>query len=222
MQGGGSFGRHLFFDAALEAAEISKKFGKPVKLMWHRTDDFRHGRTHPMATSRVRATYLGGNVLTYEQRHTSVSTDFTHGLGEIITASPRPAAARQLLGFAQTIFELTADVPYNFGVTDQLLNEVDRASTPAACATSTRPNVRVPPGAHRRPAGRRRWARTRTVPPQVPARTPGSRAVLDKAAQVGSWGRAMPAGTAQGIAFHAEYKGVGRRAWSRSTARRPR
>ena len=35
-----------------------------------------------------------------------------------------------------------------------------------------------------------------------------SRAVLDKAAQVGKWGRSMPAGTAQGIAFHAEYKGV--------------
>ncbi len=35
-----------------------------------------------------------------------------------------------------------------------------------------------------------------------------SRAVLDKAAQVGNWGRSMPAGTAQGIAFHAEYKGA--------------
>src|SRR6201999_4465886 len=35
-----------------------------------------------------------------------------------------------------------------------------------------------------------------------------SRVVLDKAAQVGNWGRVMPAGTAQGIAFHEEYKGV--------------
>ena len=40
-----------------EAAEVSKAFGKPVKLMWHRTDDSRQGRTHPMSTSRVRATY---------------------------------------------------------------------------------------------------------------------------------------------------------------------
>ena len=57
MQGGGSFGRKLFFDAALEAAEISQKMGKPVKLMWHRTDDSRVGRVHPMARSRIRATY---------------------------------------------------------------------------------------------------------------------------------------------------------------------
>jgi isoquinoline 1-oxidoreductase beta subunit len=32
------------------------------------------------------------------------------------------------------------------------------------------------------------------------------RAVIDKAAQVGNWGRAMPAGTAQGVAIHEEYK----------------
>jgi isoquinoline 1-oxidoreductase beta subunit len=33
------------------------------------------------------------------------------------------------------------------------------------------------------------------------------RAVLDKVAQVGSWGRSMPAGTAQGLGIHREYKG---------------
>jgi len=32
------------------------------------------------------------------------------------------------------------------------------------------------------------------------------RAVLDKLGQVGSWGRSMPAGTAQGIGIHLEYK----------------
>ena len=32
--------------------------------------------------------------------------------------------------------------------------------------------------------------------------------MLDKVAEVGNWGRTMPAGTAQGIAFHAEYQAV--------------
>ncbi len=123
VQGGGSFGRHLFFDAAQEAAEISQKLGKPVKLMWHRTDDFRHGRTHPMSTSRVRATYNGNNVVSYEQRHTSVSTDFTHGLGEILTAYAAKVPGGNLVGFSESIFELTQSVPYNFGVVTQLLNE---------------------------------------------------------------------------------------------------
>ena len=34
------------------------------------------------------------------------------------------------------------------------------------------------------------------------------KAVLDKAAQAGNWGRPMPPGTAQGIAIHREYKGA--------------
>ena len=34
------------------------------------------------------------------------------------------------------------------------------------------------------------------------------KAVLKKAAEVGNWGRKMPAGTAQGIAIHKEYKGA--------------
>ena len=43
------------------------------------------------------------------------------------------------------------------------------------------------------------------------------RAVLDKVAAEGNWGRSMPAGTAQGIAMHKEYRATPR-ASSRSTA----
>ncbi len=207
VQGGGSFGRHLFFDAALEAAEISQTMGKPVKLMWHRTDDFRHGRTHPMCTSRVRATYLAGNVLTFEQRHTSVSTDFSHGLGEIISAMVTKLPGGNFLGFSETIFELTANVPYNFGLTTQLLNEVDLGFHTGSMRNIYSPNVCV--------AQELVVDQLAKVMHQDPyqfrhafLKDDRSRAVLDKAAQVGGWGRSMPAGTAQGIAFHAEYKGV--------------
>ena len=206
VQGGGSFGRHLFFDAALEAAEISQQMGKPVKLMWHRTDDFRHGRTHPMCTSRVRASYLLGNVLTFEQRHTSVATDFGHGLGEILTAlsAPLPVGG---LGFSETVFELTQNVPYDFGVTTQLLNEVDTGFHTGSMRNIYSPNVRV---AQELVVDQLAKA-MRKDPYQFRRaflKNDRSRAVLDKAAEVGNWGRSMPTGTAQGIAFHAEYKGV--------------
>jgi len=206
VMGGGSFGRHLFFDAASEAAEISQKMGKPVKLMWHRTDDFRHGRTHPMATNRVRASFVPGNVLTFEQRHTSVSTDFTHGFGEIITAMGAQLPFGDL-GYAQTIFELTQNVPYNFGVTSQLLNEVDMGFHTGSMRNIYSPDVstalelmvdQIAEGMSMDPYKFRHQF----------LKDARSQAVLDKAAQVGNWGRAMPAGTAQGIAFHAEYKGV--------------
>ena len=205
VQGGGSFGRHLFSDGALEAVEASKAFGKPVRLMWHRTDDFRQGRTHPMATSRVRATYLAGNVLTYEQRHTSVSTDFTHGLGEILTAM-----AAKLPGgnytFAQSIFMLTQEVPYNYGVTTQLLNEVDMGFN-----TGSMRNIYSPDTCTAMELITDQLAKVAGQDPlafrQAYVKDPRGLAVLNKVAEVGRWGRAMPAGTAQGIAVHNEYKG---------------
>ena len=54
--------------------------------MWHRADEPRQGRGLPMAISRVRAQYVGKEITTFEQRHTSVETDFRHGLGELISA----------------------------------------------------------------------------------------------------------------------------------------
>src|SRR3546814_13633434 len=77
--------------------------GVPVKLMWHRADDARAGRAHPMATSRVRAALVGKEVVALQQSHTSVETDFRHGLGDIISASAAdlPAGVGNL-GFAET------------------------------------------------------------------------------------------------------------------------
>ena len=206
VQGGGSFGRHLFSDAAIEAAEISQVMGKPVKLMWHRTDDFRHGRTHPMATSRIRASYNANNVFTFEQRHTSVTTDFSHGLGEILTAmsAQLPPGA---IGFSQSVFELTQTTPYNFGVTTQLLDEVDFGFHTGSMRNIYSPDVRtaqeliIDQLAAR--MGRDPYTFRHTF-----LKNARSRAVLDKVAQVGNWGRTMAPGTAQGIAFHTEYKGV--------------
>ncbi|MEU4271733.1 molybdopterin cofactor-binding domain-containing protein [Streptomyces sp. NPDC026092] len=202
-EGGGSFGRKLFHDAAGEAAEISKAMGKPVKLMWHRTDDFRQGRTHPMSTSRVRATYTLGEVLTYEQRHTSVATDFGHGLGEIITSTAAQLPVGDL-AFSETIFALTQQSPYHFGVTTQLLSETDKGFNTGSMRGIYSPNVRcaqelvVDELAKR--MGKDAYAFRRKHLKEERAR-----AVLDKVAEVGDWGRSMPAGTAQGIALHPEY-----------------
>lgn len=202
-EGGGSFGRKLFHDAAREAAEISRAMGKPVKLMWHRTDDFRQGRTHPMSTSRVRATYTLGEVLTYEQRHTSVATDFGHGLGEIITS-----AAAQLpvgdLTFSQTIFQLTQQSPYHFGVTTQLLSETDKGFNTGSMRNIYSPNVRCAQELVVDELARR-MGRDAYEFRRRHLKDERARAVLDKVAEVGEWGRSLPAGMAQGIALHPEY-----------------
>jgi isoquinoline 1-oxidoreductase subunit beta len=204
-QGGGSFGRHLFHDVALEAALASQRMGKPVKLMWSRTDDFRQGRTHPMCTDRVRATLLLGNVLTWEQRHTSVQTDFGHGLGEMITATAAHLPVAGNLSFAETIFELTQSSPYDFGVTTQLLNEIPLAFNTGSMRNIYSPNVvcaqelvvdRIAATLHQDPVAFRR----------AYLKDPRLLAVLNAAASAGGWGAALPAGVAQGIAVHSEYQ----------------
>ncbi|PXY26567.1 isoquinoline 1-oxidoreductase [Prauserella sp. PE36] len=204
VTGGGSFGRKLFSDAALEAAEVSKAMGKPVKLMWHRADDSRHGRTHPMSISRIRANYALGNVVSYEQRHTSVTTDFGHGLGEILTAVAAKLPVGDV-GFSQTVFLLSQSMPYNFGATTQLLNEV-----PLKFHTASMRNVYSPNVVCARELVIDQLAAKMGQDPLTFRRgflkEDRFRAVLDKAAEVGEWGRELPDGMAQGIAFHWEYK----------------
>ncbi|GAA4090817.1 molybdopterin cofactor-binding domain-containing protein [Nocardioides kongjuensis] len=211
VQGGGSFGRKLFSDAAIEAAHASKAFGAPVKLMWHRADEPRQGRVHPMATSRVRATVLLGSVISFEQRHTSVSTDFTHGLGERLTAevAALPTGLANL-GFSETIFLLSQELPYNFGVVTQLLNEsnrdFDRFNT-SSVRNIYSPDVRTA----NELIVDQLAARLKLDPVAFRLKYLKSgivKNVLRKAAELGEWGKQMPAGTAQGIAIHKEYKGA--------------
>ncbi|MFF4568458.1 molybdopterin cofactor-binding domain-containing protein [Streptomyces sp. NPDC001410] len=205
-QGGGSFGRKLFFDAALEAAEASQKMGKPVKLMWHRADDCRQGRTHPMATSRVRIAYLGDTVLGYQQRHTSVATDLGHGLGEVFTS----LAARLPVGdvgFSETFFQLSQSMPYEFGASSRMLSETNKDFN-----TGSMRNVYSPDVTCARELVVDRLAGRMGKDPfrfrHEFLHDERARAVLEKVAEVGDWGRTMPAGTAQGIAFHSEYHSV--------------
>ncbi|HET9075046.1 MAG TPA: molybdopterin cofactor-binding domain-containing protein [Solirubrobacteraceae bacterium] len=207
-QGGGSFGRHLFADAAFEAAVISQKMGKPVKLMWHRTDNFRQGRVHPMNTSRVRMTYSGKNIMAFDQRHTSVATDFSHGFGELLTAMGATPPDANSLGYSQSIFTLTASSPYNFGPTTQLLNEIYQIEE---FNTSSTRNIYSPDV---RTAGELmvdKMAKLQGVDPyqfrRQYARDQRMIGVLDAVAKAANWGKSMPAGTAQGMGVHREYKG---------------
>jgi isoquinoline 1-oxidoreductase beta subunit len=204
VRAGGSFGHRLFFEPAVEAAQVSKALGRPIKLMWTRNDDMRQGRMRPMSHHRVRATHLLGNVLSYQHRHATLPVDFSHGLGEALTAAGMDVLS---VGTTQTVFQLSQKVPYEFGVETQLLSEVDLPFPTGSWRsiysgqTSTVNEVMVD-----------EIARAMRVDPVAFRRQKLSsarlRAVVDRVASAGRWGRAMPAGTAQGVAIHEEYKSV--------------
>ncbi|MEV1082420.1 molybdopterin cofactor-binding domain-containing protein [Streptomyces sp. NPDC050211] len=207
VQGGGSFGRRLFFDAALEAALVSKASGRPVRLMWSRIDDMRHGRMRPASHHRIRATYTTGStdqVLSFRHRVAAVETDFRHGLGEILTASGAHLPGGNQ-AFAQTLFSTTVHSPYDFGLTSQTLAEVPlrmpTASWRSVYSANTRGAEEVVVDELAAELGQDPVAFRRRF-----LKTDEDRAVLDRAASAGDWGRAMADGFAQGIGFHAEYK----------------
>ncbi len=52
---GGAFGRKSFPDFAVEAAVLSKKTGRPVKVVWSREDDIKFGTYHSVAAMYMKA-----------------------------------------------------------------------------------------------------------------------------------------------------------------------
>jgi isoquinoline 1-oxidoreductase beta subunit len=215
VQGGGSFGRRLFFDSAIEAATISQRVDAPVKHMWTRIDDMRHGRARAATHHRMRYTHAGPEVLSFENRIAGVETDFRHGLGDLMSAngsqinppSAIPIAAGGNASYAQSVFYLTVHSPYETGATSQSLEELSLPfntgswrSVYSASARGTEEIMvdRLAASMGEDPAA----LRLRLLPDER------QRAVVQKAMDLGQWGKAMPAGFAQGIAYHEEYKSL--------------
>ncbi len=211
---GGAFGRRLFWDPVQVAAQISRKTGFICKLMYHRTDDIRHTRHRPPQVHKVRAAVLPatlltpGNVLSYQQSVAAVRLDARHGYGEIGTAlggSLPPAVINTVgnLGYEQFFFKTMVASPYNFGVSAKLLFPVALEMN-----TVSYRSVHIQP------------ARTveEIVVDEIAARLGKDpvafrleflrldrvKACLQRVAGAAQWGKAMPAGFAQGVAVHQE------------------
>jgi len=50
---GGGFGRRLFADYVPEAVEVSRAIGKPLQMLWTRSDDMRYGFFHPCDVQHI-------------------------------------------------------------------------------------------------------------------------------------------------------------------------
>ncbi|MDI3423323.1 xanthine dehydrogenase family protein molybdopterin-binding subunit [Streptomyces luteolus] len=203
VQAGGSFGRRLFYDAAIEAAQVSKAAGRPVRLMWSRVDDMRHGRMRPPTHHKLRVTHTrGGTPLSLQHRTASVEIDAGHGIGDALTAglTELPAAGET---FAQTMFRLSMRSPYDLGATAQTLTELPLKLHTGSWRSVYSGTARAAEEmfldevAEQLGADPVEFRRTRL-------RTAAQRAVLDAATR--DWGRELPAGCAQGVGFHEEYK----------------
>lgn len=73
---GGGFGRRLFTDYVLEAVELSKAIGHPVRLMWTRDEDMKFGYYNPPSFNRIVAALDGSGKL-MAWRHRVASSDLS-------------------------------------------------------------------------------------------------------------------------------------------------
>ncbi|MBO0323228.1 xanthine dehydrogenase family protein molybdopterin-binding subunit [Muricauda sp. CAU 1633] len=72
---GGGFGRRLYGDFAIEAAEIAEKAKKPVKLVYSREDDMEDGIYRMAIKYRIKAGIKDGKVTAYHLKEAAVNSN---------------------------------------------------------------------------------------------------------------------------------------------------
>jgi isoquinoline 1-oxidoreductase beta subunit len=199
---GGSFGRHLFQEAPVEAAIISQALGVPIKLMWSRSDDMRSGRFRPMAHHDLRASWLNGELLTFEHNVSAAETDYRHGIGDAYSAQGFDTGQGQI---NQAIFAGSVTFRYDFA--QKQLNLVETVFGVPTCSwrsiysgtAATSNEIFVDELAREMGIDEVAFR----LAHHTDAR---AQACLQHVADAGGWGAALPAGHALGVAVHVEYR----------------
>ena len=201
---GGAFGRHLFHDQDVQVAQASQRLGKPLKLQWMREEGIKHGRCRPVSIHHVKATLSGGDVVSYEHRMACPEMDLRHGLGDVVTGY---ITEYNNEGACQYFFAHTQKLIYKTGPTAITLKQRLLAKPTAAWRVVYSGQVHsvdeiiideLAKGAGKDPLDYRMQMLD----------SDRHRAVLAKAAEDAQYGKALPAGVAQGIGMHDEYKSI--------------
>jgi isoquinoline 1-oxidoreductase subunit beta len=194
---GGGFGRRAnpASDFVVEAVEVAKAAGKPVKVIRTREDDTQAGYYRPFWYSRISAALDGQNSIS-GWKHTIV--------GQSILAGT-PFQAKDAKTIDETSVEGAADTPYAFPailvdlhspkqpVTVQWWRSVGHSHTAFVVESFL---DEVAHTASQDPVDLRR---------ALLSRHPRHLGVLNLAVQKAGWGKPLPAGHALGVAVHSSF-----------------
>ena len=188
---GGGFGRRAVNDELVQAVEVSKAVGRPVKLIWTREEDIRADRYRPQAALRMRAAL--------KEDGSPAGFNFTTAVGSI-TRSLGWGAVRN--GVERQAIEGLANCPYR---ADALTVSVNLKNTHVPVmfwrSVGSSQNAfavesfidEVAHAANRDPIEYRR---------ALLQGRPDFLAVLDALADKGDWGKPMRKGKGRGLAIH--------------------
>jgi isoquinoline 1-oxidoreductase subunit beta len=188
---GGGFGRRFYNDDVRQAVTVAKALdGRPVQLIWSREEDMRHDFYRPMAALRFRAGLDADGLPTVW---------FNRSVTHSILSGIRPDDVKS--GIDRTSVEGLANIPYGFAQ-QRIEHLIQNTHVPVAFWRSV--------GASQNAfavecfldemaqAGGKDAVELRRI---LLKDHPDWLQVLDTAAQKANWGKAMPTGTAQGIAI---------------------
>ena len=201
MLAGGGFGRrtNLSSDYVVEAVEIAKKAGVPVKMVWTREDDMKGGSYRPMYAHRIEAGLDASNKIV-GWNHTIV--------GQSLVAGTPFEGAFTKDGVDASSVEGVADTPYDIpnmhttlhttknGVPVLFLRSVGHTHTAYAMETAMDDLAKL---AGQDPVAFRR---------AYLAKHPRVLKTLNLAAEKAAWGSAVPKGRARGVAVHESFGSV--------------
>jgi isoquinoline 1-oxidoreductase beta subunit len=208
---GGGFGRRAMPDVALEAVQISKAAGAPVKVQWTREDDMQHDFYRPASLHRISAALDdSGNVTAWHHRIAAASIEAYMEPG---TQTPHESETPGVHDMPYEVPNFRTDfAPAKSGVPRGWWRSVEHSINgfvvnsfldELAHAGGTDPiGLRLallPKGFVQKAEGERSPARL------WPFKSDRLRAVIELAREKSGWGKPLPAGRALGFAAHSSF-----------------
>lgn len=215
---GGAFGRKSKPDFAVEAAILAKHAGRPVKMVWTREDDMRHGYYHTIAAQRVKASVKNGAVTAWKHKaaYPSIMQTFN-------PAATGPGGFELNLGLIDIPFELpnlqvatgeakshvrigwmrsVANIQQAFAVG----SFVDELAIGQGKPTDVMWHELIGSDRHINPADDgAEYANYNAPIEQHPIDTARLKAVLDRVVEMSGYGKDLPKGRGIGISVHRSF-----------------
>ena len=202
---GGAFGRRLVNDFVAEASALAQHVGKPVKLVWTREDDTQQGKYRPAGWHFLKGGIdASGQIVAWHNHFVTVGLNDRMKAGTAADMSSTEFPGRFLPHYRLEKSIISTNVPTNWMrapgsnglafVFQSFVDELAHAAgqDPYEFRFKLLGPDRVLPGTGR-------WD-----PPYDITRMKG---VLKLAAEKAGWGRKLPRGSGQGIAFHFSHGG---------------